>query len=92
MAASSNLITEEVIPYQFEPRRDDSEHDDDEGWITTDESENETEEVEKGRNETNSELWCTCEHCQPKKLSCECICCWEVEEVKVIMETEGLSK
>jgi len=56
MAASSNLITEEVIPYQFEPRRDDSEHDDDEGWITTDESENETEEVEKGRNEMNSEL------------------------------------
>jgi len=35
MAASSSLVTEEVVPYQFESRRDDGENvSDDDGWIT----------------------------------------------------------
>jgi len=44
------------------------------------------------RNESSASDWCKCENCQQKKQEIECVCCQELQDTKIILEKEQLSK
>ena len=90
---SEEPVKQPIIPYQFEPvKSSDSEHSDD-GWETVEEEEEVEERLQKEkRAELESDLWCLCTNCQRMKTAVECICCQEVEETKIILEQQNISK
>ena len=87
MATSSSLKTEEeIVPYQFEPRREKRSENTSSGsedWVTDSESDEDDDQLQ-GQNVVGAERWCTCGHCQTKYSVSECICCWEIDETKKI--------
>ena len=83
--------SEDIIPYQFEPRKNDNDIDDE--WTDCSEESNEEEpDVEKTkRNKVDAEEWCKCGNCQQKEAEVECICCWELKETKTMSDKNNIS-
>ena len=95
--SSSCKTSDDIIPYQFEPRRHENESD---GWKTVDDEEEEldsdsdieSELRKKKRNEMDAEKWCLCGHCQRKFTAAECICCKELDESDKLVSTEEIGE
>ena len=68
MEGSSSISTkDEILPYQFEPTRQDKEDGSDCSWETVSELEGDSDIEEQmrkeERNDVDAETWCTCGNC-----------------------------
>ena len=86
-----------VQPYQFEPTKknlsksSDEQHSSDDGWEDVSDNDagsvdNETLENKMAtlnRVEVSVEVWCKCSLCQTMPVNRECLCCHEIDEIRL---------